>query len=126
MPKILLPELEDPETRKALRETVLALFDRWNISVRDRAILLGLSRMAEHAVREALLRDRLCMERIGHLLAIDRALDAQFRDQPELRDRWIATSPMKLRGMRPLDVMLADGMKGMRTVRSLLKCGADG
>jgi hypothetical protein len=121
MGESLLSELEDPESRKALRETVLALFDRWNLGERDRAVLLGLSEKPDGTADEVLLTDRQSMERIGQLLAIGRALDAKFRDQPELCDRWIATYPVKLRGVRPLDVMLTDGLTGMEKVRSLLQ-----
>ena len=39
MPETLIPELEDPEARKALTEAVLVLFDRWNVTERQRALL---------------------------------------------------------------------------------------
>jgi hypothetical protein len=126
MPDTLLADLEDPVARKALRETVIALFDRWKLSERDRLTLLGPGREPGSAADAVSPGERESMQRIGHLLAIGRALDAKFPDRPELRDRWIATYPVKLHGMRPLDVMLADGLQGMKRVRSLLQPGRDG
>jgi hypothetical protein len=125
MRETLIPELEDPEARKALTEAVLVLFDRWNVTERQRALLLGFPRMPEPKAGEPLPQDQLPMERIGHLLAIDRALDTLYGDQSELRNRWIATYPAALGGKRPLDVMLADGVEGMRKVRSLLQSRAN-
>jgi hypothetical protein len=120
-----LNDLQDPDARAAVAAAVVALFNRWNLGERDRAILLGLSEKSQCPVDEALERGRGSMERMGELLAIGRALDVKFRHQPVLRDQWIATYPLELAGTRPLDVMLRGGLPGMRQVRALLARGQD-
>ncbi len=120
MSETLLPQIEDPEARKALMEAVLALFDRWKLSERERLHLLGFSRMPLPKAGEPLPQNQLPMERIGHLLAIDRALHALYAEQPELCDQWIAMYPVALDGRRPLDLMLAEGVEGMRKVRLVI------
>jgi len=45
-----VPELTDPETRKALVEVILAQFERWQLHPVNQAALLGLKEMG--ALRE--------------------------------------------------------------------------
>jgi hypothetical protein len=125
MKETLLRDLREPDARAAVTAAVVALFDRWNLGERDRAILVGLSEASQGALDEALRRGRGSMECMGELLAIGRALDVKFRHHAELRDHWIATYPMELGGRRPLDIMLRGGLPGMREVRALLQSGQE-
>jgi len=119
--KTLVPELRDADSRKALAEVVSALLGRWQLTAADRLALLGLEGRAEPKPGEALPDNPALLERAGHLLAIDRALARLYPYQPGLRDRWVSLAEPRLAGRRPLDVMLAGGIEGIRAVRDLVE-----
>jgi hypothetical protein len=121
MPKTLVPELTDPESRKALAEAVTAVLRRWGLTPTDQSTLLGLKQPRELEPEEALPEDPALMERVGHLLAIERALRRLYPYQERQRDRWITTPEPRLARKAPLEAMLARGIEGIRTVRELLE-----
>ncbi len=126
MRKTFVPELRDPEARKALVEAVAALLDRWQLGDDDRVVLLGLSNRVELAgylqgEREAADPDLLA--RIGHLLAIDRALRKKYPYRPGRRDQWIKTPDPGLANRSPLAVVRALGMEGLHAIRDRAETG---
>lgn len=125
MAETLVPEITDAEARKALGEAVRAVLERWGLPEPVQAGLLGLSRMADLTPAEAPLGDHDLWERIGHLLAIVRALRAAYPYRPQFRDRWIAEPHERLGGRTPLEVMLAGGVEGVREVRGVAESEVD-
>ena len=122
MQDTLLPQLEDPEARKAVAEAVLALFDRWDLHEVNQARLLGLPTVIG-LKRKILDADSDTMERIGYLLAIDRALLKHYPLEPSKRDSWIFTTNEHLDGMTPLSVMLKEEVPGMVVIKALAESG---
>jgi hypothetical protein len=123
--KTLVPELRDMESRKALAEAVNGLLERWGLNPADRSALLAMKARGEPARDEPLPDDPAVLERAGHLLAIERALRRLYPYQPQLRDRWVSTAAPGLRGRPPIEVMLAGGVEGIRTVREVAEHLAD-
>ena len=122
MQDTLLPQLEDPEARKAVAEAVLALFNRWNLHEVNQARLLGIPTVIE-LKRKIVDADTDTMERIGYLLAIDRALLKHYPLESRERDRWIFTANEHLHGLTPLSVMLEKGIAGLVVVKALIVSG---
>jgi len=121
MRETLLPQLQDPEARKAVAEVLIALFDRWKLHELNQAQLLGLDTIS------TLRKDKIfpdiptVLERTGRLLAIDRALLKQYPYRSGYRDRWVTVPSDSFGGESPLQVMLTRGMEGIREVQEYLE-----
>lgn len=119
-----LSEVHGAEARQALTEVVLALFDRWRLGKNDQAALLGLpgpAALAPYRQGTPLADEPDLLERVGHLLAIDRALRKKYSDSPEVRDQWIRTREEGLNHQSPLNVIRRQGIKGLKQLRSRLE-----
>jgi len=122
MVESLIPQLDSTEAREAVAQAVIALFARWQLHEVNQAQLLGLSSgfNLKSKITEG---DTNTMERVGCLLAIDRALKKHFPSQPATRDRWIFTGNSQLNGVTPLSVMLDKGLPGIVLVKELAQLG---
>lgn len=60
------------------------------------------------------------LERVGQILAIDRALQRLYPDGRLPCDDWVAFPNLELGGLSPLAVM-SNGLAGIETVRALLE-----
>ena len=116
-----VPELRDPEARQALAEVVLAQFERWGVHELNQAVLLGVAQMTELKRGEPLPEDPAVLERVGHLLAIDRALLKRYPHQPHRRNRWLILPQPHLAGKAPLELMLVGGLQGIKEIRAILE-----
>ena len=124
--KTRLPEMHDPEGRKALSEVVMALFERWRVGEEDQLVMLGLSGRSDlEAYKQGapFKANPDLLERIGHLLAIDRALKQAYPAIPEFRNQWIKIRDVGLDQQSPLEVIRCQGMEGLRKVRHHLERG---
>jgi hypothetical protein len=119
MGQTYLSGVHTEEGRRALAEVLLALFRRWEIEESDQAGLLGLGEVASLWKGAALPNETEVLERAGLLLAIDRALQQQFADQPEMAERWITQPNIWLQGRPPLKKML-EGLEGIRQIHDRL------
>jgi hypothetical protein len=120
----LVPHLKDEQARKALAEAVTALFDRWELSPADQLIVLGLTDLEEVArYREGgpLSNDPDLLERVGHLLAIHRALQDVYESDPVLCDRWMLAKDFLLGNRSPLEVVRQEGLEGLKVIRRSLE-----
>lgn len=122
MAETLLPQLEDPEARKAVAEALMVLFARWGLHEVNQAQLLDLPSVYE-LKRKIVDAGSDTMERAGYLLAVDRALLKQFPSQPGKRDRWIFSGNAQLGGLTPLAVMLEKGVPGIILIKKLVESG---
>ena len=121
MPETYLHELQDPEARQAVIDAVIALFKRWELHPVNQAELLGIADMTD-LKRASLTTDAsVVFERIGHLLAIDRALLKRFPYQDTTRDRWVWQERAQLHGETPMAFMLHHGLDGIKRIRQLLE-----
>lgn len=114
-----LPEVETPETRQALAEALLALFDEWQLHEVNQAALIGLLDIAELRSGEPLPADREVLECVGHILAIGRALLKAFPYKTQQRHEWINNPHPKLDNATPLQYMLGGGIDTIREMREL-------
>lgn len=121
MKKTLLPELEDAESRRAIAEVIIELLQRWELHEINQACLLGLPSIVELREGKLLMADKNVMQRVGHLLAIHRALQKKFPNQPLQRDHWVLTPNASLNNDIPLSVMLDKGLDGILLVRELVE-----
>jgi hypothetical protein len=121
MTDTLLPQLEDPEARKALVEAIFALFERWHVHELNQARLLGIDSVSDIKNNKFPDDASQVLENIGQLLAIDRALLKFFPYEPTARDQWIFVPQPKLENETPLTIMLEQGIEGIRKVRELLE-----
>lgn len=119
MTESLLPQLENPETRKALLEAIFALFERWHLHEVNQAQLLGVENLSELKQEKFPEDATSILENTGQLLAIDRALLKFFPYEPTARDQWIFVPRSELGDETPLNVMLEQGTEGIRKVREL-------
>lgn len=117
----LVPELREPEARQALAEVILAQFERWDLHEINQSVLLGLAEITELRQGKPLPDDPIVLERVGHLLAIDRALSKLFPYQPNSRDRWISSPQPRLGGRAPLELMLVGGLQAIKEVRAMVE-----
>jgi len=117
----LLTQLESRESRQAMAEVVLALFERWELHAVNQAELLGCATVKPIMQQKILPQDAGMLQRVGHLLAIGRALKALYPYAPAERDQWVRRAHEKLGGNTPLEVMLSDGLSGIRRVRDLVE-----
>jgi hypothetical protein len=117
--------MHSEEGRRALAESLLALFRRWALEEHEQARLLGLKEVDALWQGAPLPNEAAVLERAGHLLAIDRALARQFAEQPLMRERWMSFPSVVFDGQTPLAHML-EGVDGIRQVREQLEQEAPG
>ncbi len=126
MKETLVPHLKGEQARKALAEAVTALFDRWHLSETDQLILLGLTdseALVGYRQGMPLPDDQDLLERVGHLLAIYRALQEIYGSDPVLCDRWMLGKDFLLGNRSPLEVVRTEGLEGLKAIRRNLEKG---
>lgn len=114
-----LSGMHTEEGRRAVTEVLLALFRRWDLDEGDQARLLGMAEVATLWQGAALPDETAVLERAGLLLAIERAVQQQFAEQPKMADRWVTLPNIWLQGRSPLDKML-EGDEGIKQIHDLL------
>ena len=111
-----------PQRRRLARMVCWALH-RWDITPADQCRLLGLDTKSSNRVEMlqagAPLPIRL-LERSRLLLGMLIALEALYPENPELRDIWLTSKNRVFDDRRPIDVMLAEGLSGFRSVHKYL------
>ena len=119
-------DLMDEGNRKSLAKLVMRFFDRWEIDAQTQCRLLGMTAdengLAElAAIRDggALPADTAMIERVGHLLAIYKAISILYGNNPRVLFRWI-TNVNKRFTPTPLDFILEAGDEGLADVRQYL------
>lgn len=115
-----LSGMHSEEGRRAVAESLLAMFRQWELDEAEQASLLGMKEIQPLWQGSALPNETVILERAGLLLAIGRALRQQFADEPLMQERWISLPNIWLQGRAPLRVML-EGDEGIRTVHDLFK-----
>lgn len=121
MPETWLSELQDPVSRQVVIDAIRALFKRWQLHPVNQAELLGLVDMSDLDQARLPTNDVFIFERIGHLLAIDRALFRRYPFQVTKRDQWVWQSLQQLHGQTPMVFMLQEGIEGIKQVRYFLE-----
>jgi hypothetical protein len=118
-------DLHERDSRVRLAKLVARLFDRWQLSAQDQAVLLGLSAESRSTVAryrrgEPLADNADLLARVGHLLGIHKSLRIMFPHDPDLAYRWITTANQRFDGVAPIEVMKRYGFEGVLAVRRYL------
>jgi hypothetical protein len=112
----------DTQRRAELTGVVLQVLDDWGIEPARQLSLLGYregtpARLLVRLRRgEPLAETAETSERVRHILAIRRALQAIHPHSVDMANLWVTTPHLFFNDQTPLDVMLARGLDGMRRV----------
>lgn len=120
MSETYLSGMDTNEGRRALAEVLLAMFRQWGVEEPQQAELLGMEEVASLWEGAALPNQTNVLERAGLLLAINRKLEKKYADQPLMREQWVCSPNIWLRGLSPLEKMLK-GVVGIREVSALIE-----
>jgi hypothetical protein len=120
MAETYLTGMHSEEGRRALAESLLALLRQWGVEETGQAKLLGMEEVDSLWQGAPLPNQTDVLERVGLLLAIGRALQQQFEEEPLMAERWVSFPNIWLKGRTPLERML-EGLEGIREVHALFK-----
>lgn len=118
-------DLSAPEERGRMAKLVTRLFELWQLSTAEQLNLLGLSEtsralLTKYRKGEPLPLSRDVQDRVGWLLAIHKALRLLYPQNEALRYSWVSRRNQALDNLRPLDVMLEQGIIGIAMVSRYL------
>ena len=122
---MLEPQVLASNDRGALAKMLLTLFEHWNLTTEDQAMLLGLASsnraaLSRYRKGEPIGTSRDQYDRVGHLLAIHKNLRLLFPKNRELAYCWISTRNKAFDNLTPVDVIKEWGFAGLLMVRSYL------
>lgn len=111
--------------RGALAKMVMKLFDHWNLSTEEQAVLLGLAvsnraALTRYRKGEPIGTSRDQYDRVGHLLAIHKNLRLLFPKNRELAYRWMSVRNQAFDNHTPVEVIRDWGFAGLLMVRAYL------
>ena len=117
-------DLHQRGNRERLARMVVSLFDHWQVSPSDQALLLGLSpdsraTVARYRKGEPLADNTDLLARAGHLLGIHKALRIMFPHDRDLAYRWVSTPNRRFGERMPLETM-KQRYEGILAVRRYL------
>ena len=114
------------ENNAEIARTVLSMLQNWEISPDNQVKLLGLPSNSRSRVLNKyrngfpLPDNEDCVMRVACLLAIQNAVSSLFPHNAKAADYWITTSLDFFVGHTPLEIMLNEGIDGMRRVLNYL------
>lgn len=113
------------EDRVVLARAITRLFASWQLAPGDQLTLLGLSEtnriaLQRYAKGEALAANRDLLERVGHLLGIQKSLKLLYPHNPDLVNGWMSSPNGKFDGASAVDVVRRFGFAGLLMVRGTL------
>ncbi len=115
-------DIAEAQSHRALCRTLLEILSGWQLTAEEQRRLLGLPPMSAREWRRlaagqaSLPDDPATLLRIHYLLSIYRALRSLFPHSSQSADLYVTTPLPALGGRRPLDLMLGDDERGMRTL----------
>lgn len=122
-----IPERQVTATkdRGELAKMVMKLFDHWNLSTEEQAVLLGLAvtnraALTRYRKGEPIGTSRDQYDRVGHLLAIHKNLRLLFPKNRDLAYRWMSVRNRAFDNHTPVEVIRDWGFAGLLMVRSYL------
>jgi len=111
-----------------LTAVVMRVLDDWGVAAKDQTVLLGLPAGTRGRTLERfrqgmpLPEDRTTLQRLSHLLTIERAVRTAFPHNAAMARFWVTTPHPLLGDLTPLDVMLMQGLEGMEQIVGFLIC----
>lgn len=118
--------IESAHQRNRITKMLLAIFARWNLSVKQQLCLLGESETNRSLLRryrrgESSLRNRDKLERAGILLGIYKSLRILFPHNHDLANNWMTTPNRAFKERSPERLIEEQGMMGLYIVRAYLE-----
>ncbi|MCB1876920.1 MAG: DUF2384 domain-containing protein [Chromatiales bacterium] len=116
------------DERVAMAQMTMDALDHWKVEPGDQLALLGLTgRMKARALvrfrqGDALPDEEDLLTRASHLIRIGEALHTSFPHNAAMAGYWITTPNRNFNNSTPLQVMLNNGIDGIRQVHGALDC----
>ena len=116
------------EKRLALTQSIMELLDDWKLMSKEKIILLGLPddvrvrHIEQYRKDKAFPETEKVNEHLVHLVGIADALRTTYPRNLEMGNIWLKQNHKRLKNIAPLQIMVTDGLKGIRRVRGLLDC----
>jgi hypothetical protein len=116
----------DTERRVDLARTLMSVLRNWGVAREQQVLLLG---MPEDTRPRALNRfetgmpfpdDHDALTRANYLLSIQNAVDSLFPHNTTAANYWMTTQCQYFANQTPLDIMLNEGVAGMKRVLDYL------
>lgn len=106
------------DMRAAESNALLRVLDAWRVTPEEEAALLDIDLRTLNGYLDGrpLADDPALLARVGHLLAIHKALRLRYGERPEFMREWLRLPNVKLGGRQPLEVMLT-GLGGPAELR---------
>lgn len=115
------------EQRQQQTQMIMQLFEHWQLTNAECAILLGLSPNTATSInnyntgKSSLPKYRDIQDRVGHLFAIHRYLKQAYPFNEDLAYRWIKSPNADFQGFTPLQIINKEGFEGLLRVRYYLE-----
>lgn len=114
-----------PEYRTSLAKMIVKLFDLWQLTNEDQALLLGLSTrgrttLSRYRNGKPLADNQDLLDRAGHLLGIHKSLRLIFPHNKDLAYRWISMPNQRFDNKSPLEIMKERRFEGLLAIRRYL------
>ena len=114
------------DQQKDITKTLLSLFNSWDLDAKDQIALLGLPAetkprtLNQYRAGMAIPEGEQFLPRAHYLLAISNAVDSIFPHNSAAANFWVTTPSEYFGNKTPLDIMLLNGVEGMRYLLNLL------
>lgn len=120
-----MPENSSEADLSRLGRMVISLFDHWNLSSKDQAVLLGLApgnrtSLAHYREGARIRTTRDQYDRVRHLLCIHRSLRLLFPRNREVVYGWMKMRNRAFGGMTPVEAIRKYGFVGLLMVSAYL------
>jgi hypothetical protein len=116
----------DINQQKDIMKTLLNLFDNWGLEAKAQIALLGLPEdtkprtLSRYRAGMAVPEGNQFLQRAHYLLSISNAVDSIFPHNATAANFWVTTPSEYFGNKSPLDVMLLNGVEGMKYLLNLL------
>lgn len=110
----------NPSERSDLIETLLEVMRGWGLNSDEQIRLLGLPEgtrvrvLQQYRQGKAMPEESRFLQHAEMILAIHRAVSSFFPGNPTMANYWVTTPSTPFAGRTPLELMLKDGLSGMR------------
>lgn len=118
--------MSDQDHRAELARLVMQILDEWEVEPEDQPKLLGLPdktrvrALNRYRQGDPLPEDATTEQRLSCLLSIHKALLTVLPHNTAMVRYWVTSPNPRFANRTPLDVMLADGLAGMKQVVEVL------
>jgi len=109
-----------PDERNDLVDTVLWVFREWGLENDEKVHLLGLPdktptrALQQYRQGKPFPDEAVFLQHAELILAIYRAVRTFFPGNPAMANYWVTTPSNPFGGRAPIEIMLADGVAGMK------------